>query len=593
MRSKPQILAVAIAIVLFSTGPAYAQKKPGSGDLPELTRGVVAEQARVDTDEGQFTADGVATALYHPEFHSSANTVSEVAREYLAAGYSKLGLRQSDVADFSVAQVREGEYFSVVRLRQSKQGIPVYGSDLAVSVTPDGNVIFVTSAAVPNLGNVDTSKVSRSAQQATAIASNYLGGPLSEQDSEQMVYRAADGSTHIVWRVSGTPQGSIGYWQLLIDAESGEVLRAQDVANYVDGTGTVWKPDPLSSNRQTYNNATGYGDSPAPGGVANGDSPQLTAALFPVALRDISLTGSTYTLVGPWADCRELSAPADGECPSQASPTFNVTRSNLYFDAVNVYYHIDTYMRYVNTTLGITAKPFSYSGGVRYDAHALNGADNSNYVGGSSQRLAFGQGDVDDAQDADVIIHELGHGLHDWITNGNLSQTQGLSEGFGDYTAAGYSRDFPNQWTPADPQYYWTFNWDGHNSSGGFGWAGRLTNWQTNHTYATMGSDIYSGGQYWASCNLVARDLMGGLAMDKVYFTGLSMTTSSTNQKVAAQAISTAGTAMSYNNAQMTALDYAYNAGNTGGNKGCTYAVTVTIPPAADLIFKSGFDSTP
>ena len=591
MRFNPQLLAAAIAIVLFSAGPAYAQKKPGSGDLLELTRGVVAEQARVDTDEGQFTADGVATALYHPEFHSSANTASEVAREYLAAGYSKLGLRQSDVADFSVAHVREGEYFSVVRLRQSKQGIPVYGSDLAVSVTPDGNVIFVTSAAIPNLGDVNTSTVARSAEQASAIASRYLGSALKGEQSEQMIYRDADGRTHIVWRVTGSPMKLRGEWQLLIDAETGEVLRAQDVAQYANGTGTVFKPDPLSSAKQLYNNATGYGDSPVPGGVANGDSPQLTAQLFPVTLRDITLAGSNYSLVGPWADCRELDPPADGACPTQTSSDFSVTRSSLFFDAVNVYHHIDTYMRYVNTTLGVAVQPTNYTTGVRYDPHGVNGADNSNYSPGA-QRLSFGQGDVDDAQDADVVIHELGHGLHDWITGGNLSTVQGLSEGFGDFIAAGYSRDFPNQWTPADDQYYWTFSWDGHNASTGFGWAGRRTDWQLNHTYATMGAS-YNAGMYWASCNLVARDLMGGLAMDKVYFTGLSMTTSSTNQKVAAQAISTAGTTMNYNNAQMTALDYAYNAGNTGGNNGCTYVVTVTIPPAADLIFKSGFDSVP
>ena len=37
-----------------------------------------------------------------------------------------------------------------------------------------------------------------------------------------------------------------------------------------------------------------------------------------------------------------------------------------------------------------------------------------------SKSTIFGQGGVDDAEDMDVILHELGHGLHDWITNGNL-----------------------------------------------------------------------------------------------------------------------------------------------------------------------------
>ena len=61
-------------------------------------------------------------------------------------------------------------------------------------------------------------------------------------------------------------------------------------------------------------------------------------------------------------------------------------------------------------------------------------SDNSFYSS-SSGSLVFGEGCVDDAEDADVIIHELGHGIHDWITQGGLSQVNGLSEGTGDYFA--------------------------------------------------------------------------------------------------------------------------------------------------------------
>ena len=589
MHLNTRVIAAAIALSFCGAGSAFAHKAPVANDLTNLTRGVTADAARVDTTSGQFTEDGAALALFSPAFQAPFGTAAQMASAYLAAEFAKLGLREIDVADFAVAHVREGSDFSVVRLRQSMQGVPVFGSDLAISVTPAGKVIFVTSAVVRNLETPDLGKMNRTSAQARAIAATYLGTALKEEQIQQMIYRDDDGRTRIVWRVIASPVTRNGEWQLLIDAETGEVLRAQDIALYANGTGTVFQPDPLSSARQLYNNATGYGDSPAPGGIANGDSPQLTAQLFPVTLRDITLTGSNYTLVGPWADCREMDPPADGACPTTTSSNFSFMRSSLYFDAVNVYHHIDTYMRYVNTTLGVAVKPTNYPTGVRFDPHGVNGDDNSNYTSGA-QRLSFGEGDVDDAQDADVVIHELGHGLHDWITNGGLSQIQGLSEGFGDYVAAGYSRDFPSQWTPADPQYYWTFSWDGHNSGGGFGWAGRRTNWQTDHTYATMGGDIYSGGQYWASCNMVARDLMGGQAMDKAYFMGMSMTTSSTNQKVAAQAISTAATAMNYTAAQMTSLNYAYNAGNTGGNKGCTYAVTVAIP-AADSIFANGFDS--
>ena len=41
--------------------------------------------------------------------------------------------------------------------------------------------------------------------------------------------------------------------------------------------------------------------------------------------------------------------------------------------------------------------------------HGFNGADNSSYSPGTG-RLQFGEGGVDDAEDSDVVHHELGHG---------------------------------------------------------------------------------------------------------------------------------------------------------------------------------------
>jgi hypothetical protein len=221
-------------------------------------------------------------------------------------------------------------------------------------------------------------------------------------------------------------------------------------------------------------------------------------------------------------------------------------------------------MRYVNLTLGVEAIPYQHPvGGVQFDPHAMSGQDNSYYSGGD---LHFGQGGVDDAQDADVVIHELGHGLHDWLTDGHLSQVQGLSEGVGDYVAAGYSRDQPNQWTPADAPYFWVFNWDGHNPF----WPGRVTNWNVGRVYPrdVASQEGHTAGQYWSSCNLVARDAIGGQRMDKAFFMGLAMTGASSNQKDAAQAVIDAAAAMGYTSAEINAIASAYNVS-------CTYGVTV------------------
>src|SRR5690606_3014220 len=133
------------------------------------------------------------------------------------------------------------------------------------------------------VGAVDM-QAGRSQAQAIEIARNHLGfGELSHQDARQMAYVTASG-TRLVWRVSAIAKaGDHGDWELLVDAQTGEVLRAEDKALYADGTATIWGPDPLSSARVAYG-ATGYVDG------NNADTPQLTAELQDVTLEDLTLS---------------------------------------------------------------------------------------------------------------------------------------------------------------------------------------------------------------------------------------------------------------------------------------------------------------
>ena len=546
-----------------------------------LSRGVSKQEAGVVVGANQFRANGVAMTLSRPSFQARVADPESMAREFAAARQSLLGLTSATADTLVRTSLRQGRHFSVVRFTQTNGGLPVYGSDIAITVTPDGRIIHVANSAVQGVIELSGAAVknvaasaSRSAGDAIAIAKQYLGlDELRLEKTRQMVFVAADGSNHVVWRVNAIGKAKFtGDWELVVDANSGEVLRARDIAAYADGTATVHTPDPLSYTHSAYGDA-GFTD------ANNADSPQQTAALVNVTLPNITQTGSNYTLAGPYMVCSDIEAPNDAACPSQASTDFSVTRSAMTFDATMTYYHISTYLKYVNETLGVAAMPLNHPGGVHVDPHGFNGDDNSRYSG-SGEDLSFGQGGVDDAEDADVIIHELGHGIHDWITGGNLSQVEGLSEGFGDYTAGSYSRDFPNQWTPADAAYTWVFSWDGHNEW----WTGRVLNWQLTHTYpGNIGSPApHTPGQYWASCNLEARKNVqlldpvdGGKTFDKAYFEGLSMTGGSTNQKGAAQAIIDAAATLGYTQVQINAIGTAYNSGNTSGNTGCTYAVTV------------------
>jgi hypothetical protein len=210
-------------------------------------------------------------------------------------------------------------------------------------------------------------------------------------------------------------------------------------------------------------------------------------------------------------------------------------------------------MRHINLTLGLNILPYQYATGVRFDPSGLNNADNSHYISGSG-RLAFGEGGVDDAEDADVIIHELGHGLHDWVTSGGLSQVNGLSEGSGDYIAGSYSRAL-GYWNSGQAPYYWTFNWDGHNSA----WNGRILNYTAIYPTGLVNA-IHTDGQIWATANMKIWDDIGRNRSDKIFWSGLDLTNSSSSQNDAANAVYTASSSLGYTYTERLSIYNRYTA---------------------------------
>ncbi len=399
------------------------------------------------------------------------------------------------------------------------------------------------------------------------IANRHLGvvGSSLYDSHALMIYQDGDRS-RLVHRVVTTPlETPRGEWEILVDAHDGSIVRATDIACYVNGSGRAFDPDPLSSAHATYGQ-TGYTDG------SDADTAQLTAEAFLRVLPDITEVGGTFYLKGPYAECTDWDSPYKGEF-SQASSTWDFTRNADAFEAVNGYYHIDTFMRYINQTLAVPVMPYQYPTGVRYDPHGYNGADNSSYSS-STGRLRFGEGGVDDAEDADVLIHELGHGIHDWITFGGLSQVTGLSEGVGDYVAASYSRSF-GHWLPHEAQYNWVFSWDGHNPF----WPGRTTAWVDTHPWPSgLVGQIHTDGQIWAGCMMRVWDAVGREQSDRAFLVGLSYTNASSNQDVAAHAVLQASMDLGYPDDEVVAIATALAS--------CGYTVEIPGP-----LFADGFES--
>ncbi|OZC02600.1 T9SS type A sorting domain-containing protein [Rubricoccus marinus] len=530
---------------LIAAAPAWAQKPRNASALELGADPTLAEPFPSSTGQASLTSSR-AVALYRQNAVVRPAAPEAMAREFLSNHESLLGLQE---ADFEVTRVREGDVGAVVRFHQTVGGVPVWGTETMVNIDKANRVQTVFNGA-RDIGRVSTDPTLASgAARATAFAHLGVTGTLHYDETNLVIWPGASGA-RLAWQVRVEAEAPRGDWEAIVDAQTGELLRVADrllthrgeddpttplamptvethpLYKRLDATGFIFDPNPLTRAKASYGG--GYVD----GGDAN--TPQLEAARSAVTLRDITQVGSRYELKGPWAESVDWDSPREGTY-GQSTPEWNFTRDNDAFEAATVYWHIDNYMRYINETLGVPAVPQAYSSGVQFDSKGWNGADNSSFSSGSD-RLTFGHGCVDDSEDADVILHELGHGLHDWLAS--ISQQNGLSEGFGDYVAVSYSRGL-GLIDPASPPYNWVFKWDGHNEC----WNGRST--AITSTFPA-GNGIHAQGQHFSTSLMRVWDVLGRERTDKAVFEGMTMTTGSTTHPQAAQAIMQAAANLGY-----------------------------------------------
>ncbi len=143
-----------------------------------------------------------------------------------------------------------------------------------------------------------------------------------------------------------------------------------------------------------------------------------------------NLDGSGF-LNGDWATVvSETGNPA-----YSADNTFSYNRTQDEFEQVMAYYWITEAQKYIQSLgFGSTYRPVNK----KAQAVRLNqlGADNSFATDHPKDELRFGKGGVDDAEDAEVILHEYGHAIHFSQNFSFATEEAGaISEGFGDYWA--------------------------------------------------------------------------------------------------------------------------------------------------------------
>jgi zinc metalloprotease ZmpB len=172
--------------------------------------------------------------------------------------------------------------------------------------------------------------------------------------------------------------------------------------------------------------------------------PALARAYHRVTLTDLDGSG---TLTGAYAKV----ISETGKAATNAGGGFVYTRDQDQFEQTMAYYWVTQAQRYIQSLgFGSTLPAVNK----RQQLLRINqfGGDNSFYREGTGKlTITFGKGGVDDAEDAEVIVHEYGHSVQDNQVPGfgSTPDAGAIGEAFGDYLAVTVSEHFAP--TPDEP----------------------------------------------------------------------------------------------------------------------------------------------
>ncbi len=243
----------------------------------------------------------------------------------------------------------------------------------------------------------------------------------------------------------------------IITDEKGIVISQQDLALRGQPKDTsirvkVFNPDPLTSAHKTY--GAPYAD------FNDSDVAVLNSERVWKKVQ-CSFLNDTF-----WLSNKYLT-PFKYDLNNSYNPVFRVkdtlfdyTRHQHEFEDVMVLYHITTFQDYIN---GLGFDTLGYRP-TAYDAHGLKG-DNSTYF--PNVGIVYGTGGIDDAEDAEVIIHEYTHSLREYASPGTNNGFERIAteEAFCDYISSSYKMGIDSfGWKK------WAY-WDGNNPAEN--WNGR------------------------------------------------------------------------------------------------------------------------
>lgn len=468
----------------------------------------------------QPTSDAIAQYLsqHRATTHSDKAVLESIDTDNIAQSLQQLlpHLAQSEVGLRLMQTIKSpaGTHYSFV---QTYQGNDVYEAMLRVSINKNGKIYLLVDGTFDTQG-LQMPPVKSIMRHSNDIINQFVAqnGLLRNEKitaADDEGYRTvllftADRQAQWVYSLHAETQDRHNYDQYLLDLQGNSIYRRDLTHDSHSRTATplpnssyhyrpqvakeqqsammppcppepadcdayIFLPDPLTTAQKQYG-SSGLIDN------NDSDSPQLTAERKLVSI-EATLTDGVYSLENEYAKIVQYESPAV-EPATSTTPDFDFTRSESGFEDVNSFYHLSAQGQYVQL-LGFDMMQGKQ---IYIDTHAEQGNDQSRHrydFNLDKHVITQGEGGIDDAEDADVIIHEFGHALSTAAcadcNSGN--ERSALDEALCDYLAASYSHRL------SDFKWKEIFSWDGHNPF----FAGRNTNNNAHYPEDVSNSSIY------------------------------------------------------------------------------------------------------
>jgi hypothetical protein len=250
------------------------------------------------------------------------------------------------------------------------------------------------------------------------------------------------------------------------------------------------------------------------------DQNDADSAVPAAAYHDVTLTnlnGSGY-LCGDYACVRT----STGNLAFSPTNTFRYTRHADEFEQVMAYYWITEAQKYVHSLgfgePGKLPPVDNVSQPVRINQF---GADNSFTTDHPTNEIRYGKGGVDDAEDAEVILHEYGHALHQGQGFQFTSEEAGaISEGFADYWAVTVTDvvDQQHGWAQKEPLPC-VADWDSTSYTSTVPHCLRRLD-GNKHYPQDLDGEVHDDGEIWSRALWDIRQSLGHVKADTIILDG-------------------------------------------------------------------------